>query len=263
MTVEFLLYPLIGILSGFLSGFFGVGGGIVIVPSLHFLYKSLGYSDEIAIPISLGTALACIIVNALSAIPVHHKNGTISWVNFRKLLLGIVIGPVIGALISVELDKELFKKIFALFIFLISLRLFFKSSEPKMEKPISYTIALPFGGFVGTLSSLFGVGGGIFIGPFLRFMGENIKRAAGTSLVCTLPVGIIGALSYIYLGINTEDLPDYSVGYVNYLSLFFVAIFSSVFSRIGAQLTQKVNDKAYQILYALQLLPVFIYWLLA
>ena len=154
MTIEFLLYPLIGILSGFLSGFFGVGGGIVIVPSLHFLYKSLGYSDEIAIPISLGTALACIIVNALSAIPVHHKNGTISWSNFRKLLLGIVIGPFIGALISVELDKELFKKIFALFIFLISLRLFFKSSESKMEKPISYTIALPFGGFVGTLSSL-------------------------------------------------------------------------------------------------------------
>ena len=120
MTIEFFLYPLIGILSGFLSGFFGVGGGIVIVPSLHFLYKSLGYSDEIAIPISLGTALACIIVNALSAIPVHHKNGTISWGNFRKLLLGILIGPIIGALISVELDKELFKKIFALFIFLIS-----------------------------------------------------------------------------------------------------------------------------------------------
>ena len=132
-----------------------------------------------------------------------------------------------------------------------------------MEKPISYTIALPFGGAVGTLSSLFGVGGGIFIGPFLRFMGENIKRAAGTSLVCTLPVGIIGALSYIYLGINTQDLPDYSVGYVNYLSLFFIAIFSSIFSRIGAKLTQKVNDKVYQILYALQLLPVFIYWLLA
>ncbi len=100
---------LIGILSGFLSGFFGVGGGIVIVPSLHFLYKSLGYSDEIAIPISLGTALACIIVNALSAIPIHHKNGT-TGVNFHKLFIGIVIGLVIGALISVELDKELFKK---------------------------------------------------------------------------------------------------------------------------------------------------------
>ena len=79
MTIEFFLYPLIGILSGFLSGFFGVGGGIIIVPSLHFLYKSLGYSDEIAIPISLGTALACIIVNALSAIPIHHKSSIITF----------------------------------------------------------------------------------------------------------------------------------------------------------------------------------------
>ena len=263
MTIEFLLYPVIGIISGLLAGFFGVGGGLVIVPSLHFLYKTLGYSDEIAIPISLGTALACIIVNALSAIPIHHKNKTISWENFKKLLLGIIIGPVIGALISIELDKELFKKIFALFVFLISMRLFFKTGESDTKKPVPILIALPFGGFVGTISSLFGVGGGIFIGPFLRFMGENIKRAAGTSLVCTLPVGIIGTSTYIYLGLGAESLPDYSIGYVNYLSLFFIAIFSSIFSRVGAQLTQKVNDKVYQILYALQLVPIFIYWLLA
>ena len=84
MMIEFLFYPLIGIVAGFLAGFFGVGGGLVIVPSLHFLYTTMGYSDEISIPLSLGTALACIVINSLSAISVHLKNKTIQ--KFIKIL---------------------------------------------------------------------------------------------------------------------------------------------------------------------------------
>ena len=69
-------------LAGFLAGFFGVGGGLVIVPALHFLYVSLGYSDDVSIPLALGTAMSCIIINALSAIPIHNKNKAINWNNY-------------------------------------------------------------------------------------------------------------------------------------------------------------------------------------
>ena len=123
--------------------------------------------------------------------------------------------------------------------------------------------AVPFGGLVGTVSTTFGLGGGIFIGPFLKFMGENMRRAAGTSVTCTLPVGLIGAGTYIFLGFNTQDLPDYSIGYVNYLSLLCIVIFSSFSSRFGAYMTQKVNEKVFQTLYALQLVPIFLYWFFA
>jgi uncharacterized membrane protein YfcA len=263
MTIELILYPLIGILSGFLAGFFGVGGGLVIVPALHFLYVSLGYSDDVSIPLALGTAMSCIIINALSAIPIHNKNKAINWSNFTKLVIGISIGSLGGAYLSVESDKDLFKNIFALFIFLISLRMFFKFKEPKTKKNIPTYIAVPFGSFVGTVSSAFAIGGGIFIGPFLKIMGESMKRAVGTSVACTLPVSIFGASAYLYLGLGAEGLPDYSIGYVNYLSLGCIVIFSSFSSRFGANMVQKVDEKVFQTLYALQLLPIFIYWLLA
>jgi len=263
MAIEFFLYPIIGIISGLLAGFFGVGGGLVMVPALHFIYGYLGYNDDISIPLSLGTALACIVINSLSAIPVHNKNKNISWSNFAKLLIGIAFGSVIGAFISVEAEKEIFKKVFALFIFLISLRMFFKIKDKENAKNLSLAVSVPFGGVVGAISTTFAIGGGIFIGPFLRLMGENMRRAVGTSVVCTLPVGLIGALTYLYLGLDVEGLPDYSFGYVNFLSLFCIVIFSSFSSRLGAWLTQKVDEKVFQTLYALQLVPIFFYWLLA
>ena len=263
MTIEFILYPLIGIVSGFLAGFFGVGGGLVIVPSLHFMYTSLGYPDEVSIPLSLGTALSCIVFNSISAIPVHNANKNVSWRNFSKLLVGISLGAIVGAFISVNAEKETFKKIFAFFILLISLRMFFKISDKAGASNINSFIAIPFGSFVGTVSTTFAIGGGIFIGPFLRLMGETMKKAVGTSVACTLPVGLVGAITYVYLGHNVQGLPEYSLGYVNYLSLFFIVIFSTFSSRFGAWLTQRVNEKIFQILYALQLVPIFIYWVLA
>ncbi len=201
MTIEFILYPLIGIVSGFLAGFFGVGGGLVIVPSLHFMYSSLGYSDDISIPLSLGTALSCIVFNSISAIPVHNANKNVSWRNFTKLLFGICLGGVVGAFISVNAEKELFKNIFAFFILLVSLRMFFKIKDRATSNDISPFITVPFGSFVGTVSTTFAIGGGIFIGPFLRLMGETMKKAVGTSVACTLPVGFVGAITYIYLGL--------------------------------------------------------------
>ena len=90
-----------------------------------------------------------------------------------------------------------------------------------------------------------------------------MKNAVATSVALTLPVGIFGSISYVLLGLDAKDLPDYSFGYVNYLSLFAIAIFSSLASRFGARMTQKVNDNIFQRLYALQLVPIFIYWVLA
>ena len=263
MTIEFILYPFIGLVSGFLAGFFGVGGGLVIVPSLHFIFTRLGYSDDVSIPLSLGTALSCIVFNSISAIPVHNANKNVSWENFSKLLFGICVGAILGAFISVSAEKEIFKKIFAVFILLISLRMFFKIKDREFSNDLSSFITVPFGSFVGTLSTTFAIGGGIFIGPFLRLMGETMKKAVGTSVACTLPVGIVGAITYIYLGYNVQGLPEYSLGYVNYLSLFFIVIFSSFSSKFGAWLTHGVNERIFQTLYALQLVPIFIYWVAA
>jgi uncharacterized membrane protein YfcA len=141
--------------------------------------------------------------------------------------------------------------------------MFFKIKDAEKDSQINVFIAAPYGGLVGLISTMFAVGGGIFIGPFLRIMGKKMKNAVATSVALTLPVGIFGSISYLLLGLDAKNLPDYSFGYINYLSLFSIAIFSSFASRFGAKMTQKVGDKIFQRLYAFQLVPIFIYWIFA
>ena len=178
-------------------------------------------------------------------------------------MIWLCLKKIFGHINKLRYEKELFKNIFAFFILLISLRMFFKIKDSGKDGEINIFIAAPYGGVVGLISTMFAVGGGIFIGPFLRLMGKKMKNAVATSVALTLPVGIFGSISYVLLGLDAKDLPDFSFGYVNYLSLFAIAIFSSFASRFGAKMTQKVDDKIFQRLYAFQLVPIFIYWVFA
>ena len=138
-----------------------------------------------------------------------------------------------------------------------------RDRDRENSKKLAAYITVPVGGGVGVLSAAFGIGGGIFIGPFLRLMGETMKKSVGTAVICTFPISLIGSTSYVFLGWEQKGLPDYSLGYLNILSFLGIVIFSSFASRFGAQMVQKVNEKVFQTLYALQLVPVFLYWFFA
>ena len=73
MIVEFVIFALVGIVTGTMAGLFGVGGGLIIVPVMHFILTSDGLEETLAMPLSIGTALACIIVTSSSAAYSHYQ----------------------------------------------------------------------------------------------------------------------------------------------------------------------------------------------
>ena len=87
--IEFLIFALVGIVTGTMAGLFGVGGGLIIVPVMHFILTSNGVSENVAIPLSIGTALACIIVTSSSAAYSHYKKSSLSVKRFLQLSAGI------------------------------------------------------------------------------------------------------------------------------------------------------------------------------
>ena len=104
------------------------------------------------------------------------------------------------------------------------------------------------------LSSLIGIGGGSFSVPTLSIFSKPIHKAVGTSSVLGLIIALPATISYMLLGLNIENLPDYSIGYVNPLIVAFVASTSIFTANIGAKVSSKINKDLLKKIFAIFLL---------
>ncbi len=116
-TIIFL--ALIGLASGILGGFAGVGGGVIIIPALVFF---LGLTQMEA----QGTSLAIMIppVGLLAALN-YHKAGLINWKYAMIVALFFVVGGYIGSKIAIKIPQDLVKKVFSVFLIFVAIKLFF------------------------------------------------------------------------------------------------------------------------------------------
>jgi len=106
----------LGIAAGVLAGLAGVGGGIIIVPVLVFLF---GFTQLKA----QGTSLAVLLppIGIMAAIA-YAKRGEVNWRAAALIAGGLVLGSIFGAKIALGLPQATLKKIFGGILFLASLR---------------------------------------------------------------------------------------------------------------------------------------------
>ena len=201
----------VGLAAGVLSGMFGIGGGVVIVPVLVTFF---GFALQEAV----GTSLAALLmpVGIFAAIAYYRagklKIGIALWV-----ALGLAVGATLSAQLALGLDKTLIQKAYALFLIIAGWRFAeprkwwaeFRAETPPPPSPVreprttAWYVLLAIGFGAGMLSGLFGVGGGIVIVPALvGLLWFDQKLASGTSLgALLLPVGLGAAVSYYQAGL--------------------------------------------------------------
>ena len=243
MIAEFVIFAVVGIVTGTMAGLFGVGGGLIIVPVMHFIMTSNGIEESLAMPLSIGTALACIIVTSSSAAYSHYQKGSLS---LKRL----------------NVDTEILKIMLAIFVSIMAFRLFINIKMPKAKKEPNFLFFNFSGGLIGYVSSIFGIGGGIFSVPLLKISGMEMKKAVGTGAACAFPIALLSSTSYLLLGLNTTGLPEYSIGYIYIPGVMGIVVFSFFFAKLGARLAHKMKDNFLQFLFAAHLVPVAIYWFL-
>ena len=187
-----LLVIATGVGAGFLSGLFGVGGGLVIVPALMAV---LGMDQRRA----SATSLAAIIVTAAVGSGTYALHGEVSWAGGALLVVGALVGSQIGVWLLRRLPAP------ALPWILIGFTLFVIVSQylhvPTREGIVSLTPAscaplILVGVCAGILSGLVGVGGGSVIVPGMELaVGAGDLIARGTSLLVMIPTGIAGTVT--------------------------------------------------------------------
>ncbi|WP_166982195.1 sulfite exporter TauE/SafE family protein [Paramicrobacterium fandaimingii] len=189
--VDWLWFVVIGLIAGFMSGLFGVGGGILIVPLLITL---AGFGQKRA----AGTSLAAIVPTSLAGVITYAIHGDLALIAAAVLAVGSIIGAQIGSLLLHRLPKNVVQWAFIVFVLIIVVSLFFV--VPSREADIhlgalSIIGLLVLGLAVGILSGILGIGGGAVIVPMLILLfGASDLVAKGTSLAVMIPTAISGTI---------------------------------------------------------------------
>lgn len=231
-----LLYLATGAVAGVLAGLLGVGGGLIIVPALVFIFATQGVPDAIAMHMALGTSLATIVMTSISSVHAHHKRGAVLWQIVWRLTPGIVMGTLMGAMLADMLSSGTLKRIFGIFALLVALRMGLGAKPaPHRRLPGRSGMGLA-GGIIGGVSAIVGIGGGSLTVPFLTWRKVGVHNAVATSSACGLPIALAGSLGFIITGWNETALPAYSSGYIYWPAMAGIATASVLFAPLGARL---------------------------
>jgi len=242
--------------AGILAGLFGLGGGLVLVPFLYWLFSQQGFDPELIMLMAVATSLATIIVTSSAAVLTHHRLRAVLWPLVCYLAPGVFVGAITGAVIADYLNAETLKSLFAFFMLYVGLKMAFPfRSEAKKWR--STPVFLMFSGsLIGFVSTLIGIGGGTLTVPMLTKCGYPMRNAAAVSSACGLPIAMAGTFSYAFLGWSKSGLPDDCLGYV-YLPAFAAIIAASmVMAPAGARLANKLPAQLLKRYFAIVLLLV-------
>lgn len=248
-------FLLLGVVAGILSGLFGIGGGIVMVPSLIVLF-GMDILDANA------TSLAAMLLPVgILGVIAYYKAKLVNIAESLWISLGLFAGSFVGGEIAVNISEKLLTVLYSAILLYVSLSYLnlpalFKKKVPKQEtEPEQQSIRRPFWAFVltglaaGVFAGLFGKGGGLIIVPMLiGFFRYQPKAAAATSLAALqLPVGLPSVLVYA------------QAGHLNLLFAGLIAAGIVVGSFAGSVISVKMPSGLFKKAYAVFLLSVAVY----
>lgn len=228
--------------AGILAGMLGVGGGIVIVPMLYFLFQQFGVSADLAMFVAVGTSLATIIATSVSSVRSHHKKGAVDWVLLKSLTPGVVIGVVVGTYLASLLEGKVLVMMFSILAFVVALRMLFSSADGHIKdglpgQPLKFIYSF----IIGSLSVMVGIGGGSITVPILSAYNFPIRKAVACSSGIGLVIAVPGAIGFVIAGLGVEGTPPGSIGYVNLLGFALIVPMTVLFAPLGAKLAHTVN----------------------
>lgn len=232
-----IIYLAVGAFAGLIAGLLGVGGGLIIVPVLVFVFQGQGVDASVIVHLAIGTSLATIAITSISSMRAHHRHGAVQWAVFRRLTPGIVVGALLGAVIADFLPTKAMRLWFGIFELLVAAQIGFNLMvAPRGHLPGTLGTSIA-GGVIGAISAALGIGGGTLTTPFLVWCNISLRQAVATSSACGLPIALAGAAGFVATGWHNSALPAWSSGYLYWPAFAGIVISSLLFAPLGAKLT--------------------------
>ena len=229
---------------GFMAGLFGIGGGLITVPVLFYIFNLVGLNQTFIMHLAVGTSFSIIIPTSVISTMTHMKYKAVDFKIVKTFGLFVILGVILGTIFAANLKTAnliLFFSIMTMFFALI-----FLTSKEKInpeQKKINLFFRIILGFSSGFLSAPMGIGGGIINTPILKMFGYSINTAIGSSAAIGFLIALIGALGFIITGSYLDIEAPLSIGFVNIPALFIFAPITMFRAKVGAKTVHKVDKK--------------------
>jgi len=231
-----------GAFAGILAGLLGVGGGIVIVPVLFFLFQHFGVSPDSAMVIATATSLATIVPTSISSILSHNKKGNVDFDLIKRWLAFIFIGVLLGSWLVTRVDGSWLTILFGVIATLSSLNMLFRTGKSALFQQLPSKVGQSVMGVsIGIFSSMVGIGGGTLSVPLLTLYNYPAHKAVGTASAIGLIISLPGALTMLLLGNTPNDAPAGTFGLINFIGFLCIVPLTVIFAPVGVSMAAKLN----------------------
>jgi uncharacterized membrane protein YfcA len=201
--------------------------------------------------LAVGTSLAVIVPTSLRSFAGHRARGAVDMDLVRSMALPVVAGVALGAVLARYANEAVLKGIWVAAASLVSLKLFLGRHDWRLGEVIpGQPFRAIYGGFVGLLSTLMSIGGGVFITALMTFYGHTIQRAIATSSAFGPIIAIPGALGFVWAGWHVAGLPPGSLGYVSLLGALLIIPTSVLAAPLGVRLAHGISRRKLELAFA-------------
>jgi len=254
-----------GIISGFLAGLFGIGGGASVVPVLFEVFRFLGVPEAVHMQLAIGTSLAIMAPTNIRSYLAHRASGAVLNDVVWQWSLPAVIGTGVGALIASVAPSAVFKLAFVIVIGIIAIKLLFGKDTWRIADDLPrHQLVRGFGFLVGLSAALTGVSGGSLCTMVLMLYGKTIHQAVATSAGLIVPITIAGTIGYALAGLPHQTLlPPLSIGFVSLIGFALMAPVASLTASTGARVAHAMSRRHLEIGFGLFLLTAALRFLVS
>jgi uncharacterized protein len=248
-----LLYLLLGAGAGFLAGLLGIGGGLIQVPVLVFLFGLQQFAPEHVLHLALGTAMASILFTSASSVRAHHGHRAVNWNIVKRMVPGIAFGVAVAAIIAGRLQTRYLAIFFTAFVYCAATQLIL-NLRPQATRTLPAAGGMfTAGALIGGISSLVAAGGALLSVPWMAWCNVRLHEAIGTAAAIGFPIAIAGTIGYVANGWGELHLPEWSLGYVYLPALFWLVVASMLMAPLGAKLAHRTSTRKLRTVFAILL----------
>ncbi len=244
---------------GFVAGLFGIGGGLITVPFLYYIFNSLGIEQEYLMHLAVGTSFAIIIPTSTVSVLTHHKYKAVDFDIVQSYGIYVILGVVIGTVFAASLETKSLILFFSIIIFILGLYLLIlKEREKNVVIKIKLHLKIILGFIVGFISAPMGIGGAVMNVPILKFFGYAINKAIGSAAAIGFLIALFGAIGFLITGSYLESNLPLSIGFLNIPAFLIFIPITTFMARIGAKTVHKIDKNKISKFFGLFLLIISI-----